>query len=139
MGDHRWKSLLDNHDRVVRDQLRRFHGREIKTMGDGFLASFDGPARAIRCVRAIAETVGELGLEVRAGVHTGECDIRGDDLSGLAVHIAARIAALAGAGEILISNTVKDLVAGGGITFEDRGAHELKGVPGTWNIFSAGT
>ena len=136
LGDQRWRVLLDSHDRAVRDQLRRFRGREINTTGDGFFASFDGPARAIRCAQAIAETTARLGVEVRMGLHTGECDVRGDDLGGLAVHIAARVGALAGPGEVLVSGTVKDLVVGSGIELDDRGEHELKGVPGAWKLFA---
>jgi class 3 adenylate cyclase/pimeloyl-ACP methyl ester carboxylesterase len=136
LGDRRWRGLLDTHDQRVRDQLRVFRGREIKTTGDGFLASFDGPARAIRCGSAIIDSIADLGVEVRVGLHTGECEIRGDDLGGLAVHIAARVGALAGPGEILVSSTVKDLVVGSGIEFDDRGEHALKGVPGSWRILS---
>jgi class 3 adenylate cyclase len=120
----------------VREQLRRFGGREIKTMGDGFLANFDGPARAIRCALAISEATRALGVDVRAGLHTGECEVRGDDLGGLAVHIAARVGALAQPGEVLVSRTVADLVAGSGIEFDGRGEHELKGVPGTWKLLA---
>jgi class 3 adenylate cyclase len=136
LGDHTWRVLLDAHDRAVREQIRRFKGREIKTTGDGFLVSFDGPARAIRCAQAIGQTVGQLGIEVRTGLHTGECEVRGDDLGGLAVHVAARVAALAPPGAILVSGMVKDLVAGSGIEFEDRGERELKGVPGSWKLFA---
>jgi class 3 adenylate cyclase len=136
LGDQRWRSLLDVHDRRVRDELRRFRGREIKATGDGFVASFDGPARAIRCARAIAQAAGKLGIELRIGLHTGECEVRGDDLGGLAVHIAARVGTLAGPGEIFVSGTVKDLVVGSGIDFIDRGDHELKGVPGSWKLFA---
>ena len=136
LGDERWRTLLDAHDRTIRDQLRRHRGREIETSGDGFFASFDGPARAIRCAQAIVEAVGTLGIELRVGLHTGECEVRGDHLGGLAVHIAARVGALAAPGEILISGTVKDLVVGSGIEFTDRGEHELKGVPGTWKLFA---
>jgi class 3 adenylate cyclase len=136
VGDRRWKSLLDSHDRAVREELEHFRGREINTTGDGFLASFDGPARAIRCAQAIVKATTRLGIEVRAGLHTGECEVRGDDLGGLAVHIAARVAALAAPGETLVSGTVKDLVIGSGIEFSDRGDHELKGVPGSWRLFS---
>jgi class 3 adenylate cyclase len=139
MGDPRWHTLLDTHDRMVRDHLRRFRGKEIKTTGDGFLASFDGPARAIRCAQAVIEAARELGIEVRVGLHTGECEIRGDDLGGLAVHIAARVGALAGPSEALVSSTVKDLVAGSGIEFEDRGEHELRGVPEAWRLYSVKT
>jgi class 3 adenylate cyclase len=136
LGDKRWRALLDAHDRAVRDQLRRFRGREIKTTGDGFLASFDGPARAIRCARAISEAGRELGIELRAGLHTGECEVRGDDLGGVAVHIAARVGAVAGPGQVFVSTMVKDLVAGSGIEFADRGEHQLKGLPGSWRLFS---
>src|SRR5262249_15626462 len=136
-GDQRWRVLLDTHDRTVRDQLRRFRGSEINTTGDGFVASFDGPARAIRCAQAISDATGKLAMELRIGLHTGECEVRGDDLGGLAVHIAARVGALAGPGEILVSSTVKDLVAGSGIDFEDQGEHQLKGVPGSWKLYRA--
>ncbi len=136
VGDQAWRRLLDSHDRLVREELHRFRGREIKTTGDGFFASFDGPARAIRCAVAIGEANATLGIDRRAGLHTGECEVRGDDLSGLAVHIAARVGALAGPGELLVSSTVKDLVVGSGIEFEDRGEHELKGVPGPWKLFA---
>ena len=136
LGDDRWQVLLDAHDRVVREQLQRFAGREIKHTGDGFLCSFDGPARAIRCVGAMLEATGTLGLELRVGIHTGECEVRGGDLAGLAVHLAARVSALAEAGEILVSSTVKDLVAGSGIAFLDRGERELRGVPGRWTLYA---
>ena len=114
----------------------RFRGREIKTAGDGFLATFDGPARAIRCAGAVVEAVRPLGIEIRAGLHTGECEVMGDDVGGIAVHIGARVAALAGPGEVLVSSTAKDLVAGSGIAFEDRGLYALKGVPGEWRLFA---
>jgi class 3 adenylate cyclase len=136
LGDERWRSLLDVHDRAVREQLRRFRGREINTTGDGFVASFDGPARAIRCAQAISEATKKLGLELHIGLHTGECEVRGDDLGGLAVHIAARVGSRAAPGEILVSGTVKELVFGSGIQFEDRGAPSLKGVPGTWTLYA---
>jgi class 3 adenylate cyclase len=136
VGDRRWHDLLDAHDAAVRRELSRFRGREINTTGDGFIASFDGPARAIHCAAAITKAVRDVGVDVRAGLHTGECEVRGDDLGGLAVHIAARVATLAAPGGVLVSGTVKDLVAGSGIQFEDRGEHELKGVPGTWRLFS---
>jgi class 3 adenylate cyclase len=135
LGDQRWRDLLDAHDRAVREQLRRFRGREINTTGDGFVTSFDGPARAIRCAEAIVEATGKLGIELRAGLHTGECEVRGDDLGGLAVHIAARVAGLATRGEVLVSGTVKDLVVGSGIEFTERGEHDLKGVPGPWQLY----
>ncbi|HXW81277.1 MAG TPA: adenylate/guanylate cyclase domain-containing protein [Acidimicrobiales bacterium] len=136
VGDQRWRSLLDAHDKTVRGQLRQFRGREINTTGDGFVASFDGPARAIRCAHAIVEAISDLGIDVRIGMHTGECEVRGEDLGGLAVHIAARVGAFASPGETLVSRTVKDLVVGSGIEFEDRGEHELKGVPGSWQLFA---
>jgi class 3 adenylate cyclase len=136
LGDRKWRTQLDAHDRAVREELRRFRGREINTTGDGFVASFDGPARAIRCAQAIDEATATLGVELRIGLHTGECVVRGDDLGGLAVHIAARIGASATPGEVLVSGTVKDLVVGSGIDFRDRGERELKGVPGTWRLFA---
>lgn len=136
LGDRRWHSLLDSHDKAVRGELHRFRGREINTTGDGFVASFDGPARAIRCAQAISEAVCKLGVNVRVGLHTGECEVRGDDIGGLAVHVAARVAALASAGEVLVSGVVRDLVAGSGIEFDDRGERELKGVPGSWKLFA---
>ena len=136
LGDQRWRSLLDRHDAITREQLRRFHGREVNTTGDGFIASFDGPARAIRCARAIAEAVTSLGIDLHIGLHAGECEVRGDDLGGLAVHIAARVGKLAAPGEVLVSGTVKDLVVGSGIEFADRGDHQLKGVSGLWRLFA---
>lgn len=136
LGDERWQALLGDHHRVTRRLLDRFGGHEIKTVGDGFLATFDGPARAIRGALAIRDGLGELGLEIRAGLHTGEIEVQSDDIAGLAVHIGARISALAQPGEVLVSSTVKDLVAGSGITFEDRGSHELKGVPGEWRVLA---
>jgi pimeloyl-ACP methyl ester carboxylesterase/class 3 adenylate cyclase len=138
LGDRRWRELLEGHDEIVREQLVRFRGREVKTTGDGFLATFDGPARGIACARAIAAAVKPLGIEVRAGLHTGECEIRGEDIAGITVNIGARISALAGAGEVLVSGTVKDLVVGSDIEFESRGKQTLKGVPGEWIVFSAG-
>jgi pimeloyl-ACP methyl ester carboxylesterase len=136
LGDRRWRALLDTHDAAIREQLRVFRGNEIKTTGDGFLASFDGPARAIRCGQAILECTADLDIEVRIGLHTGECEVRGDDLGGLAVHIAARVGALASPAEILVSSIVKDLVVGSGLEFDDRGDHELEGVPGTWRLLA---
>jgi pimeloyl-ACP methyl ester carboxylesterase len=136
LGDRRWHHLLENHHRIVRRHLVRFRGSEVHTTGDGFLATFDGPARAIRCACAIVDEVRALGLEVRAGLHTGECEVMAGDIGGLAVHIGARIAALAAPGEVLVSNTVKDLVAGSGLSFADRGVKSLKGVPGDWRVFS---
>ena len=135
IGDHAWRDLLERHHALIRSQLARFRGREIDTAGDGFLAAFDGPARAIGCALAIREAVGTLDLQVRAGLHTGEVEVLGDKLAGVAVHTGARVAAEAGAGEVLVSSTVKDLVAGSGIEFEDRGTHELKGVPGEWRLY----
>jgi class 3 adenylate cyclase len=129
MGDRDWRALLDAHDAVVRSQLNGFRGREVNTSGDGFLAMFDGPQRAIRCAMAIRDAVQSLGIEVRAGLHTGECEVRGDDIGGIAVHIGARVSALAGPNDVLVSSTLRDLVIGSGLEFEDRGAHELKGVP----------
>jgi class 3 adenylate cyclase len=136
LGDRRWHELLDRHHAAVRRQLARFDGSEIDTAGDGFLARFDGPARAIRCARAIQDAVRSLGLEIRAGVHTGEVELRDGDVAGIGVHIGARIGARAQGGEVLVSRTVTDLVAGSGIGFSDRGEHELKGVPGTWRLFA---
>jgi class 3 adenylate cyclase len=139
LGDRRWRSLLDAHDNAVREQLRRFRGNEINTTGDGFVASFDGPARAIRCAQGITQATEQLGVDLRLGLHTGECEIRGDDLGGLAVHVAARVGALAAPGEVLVSGMVKDLVVGSGIEFTDRGDHQLKGVPGSWTLFAVQT
>ena len=136
LGDRRWREVLDAHDAAVRRELARAHGREIKMTGDGFVAAFDGPARAIRCAQAISGSARELGLTVRAGIHTGECVVRGDDLSGLALHIGARVAALARPGEVLLTSTVRDLVMGSGARFEDRGTHALKGVPGEWRVLA---
>ena len=137
LGDRRWRSLLESHDEAVREQLGRFRGSEIKTTGDGFLATFDGPARGVDCAREIAAAVRELGIEVRAGLHTGECEVLADDVAGMAVNIGARIGALAQPGEVLVSSTVKDLVVGSGLEFQPRGSHTLKGVPGDWNVFAA--
>ena len=136
MGDRDWHALLDAHDAVVRSQLARFRGREVNTSGDGFLAMFDGPQRAIRCATAIRDAVQALGIEVRAGLHTGECEIRGEDIGGIAVHIGARVSALAGPNDVLVSSTLRDLVIGSGLDFEDRGTHQLKGVPGEWRLFA---
>jgi class 3 adenylate cyclase len=136
MGDRDWHALLDAHDAIVRVQLNRFRGREVNTSGDGFLAMFDGPQRAIRCAMAIRDAVQALGIEVRAGLHTGECEIRGDDIGGIGVHIGARVSALAGPNDVLVSGTLRDLVIGSGIEFEERGAHTLKGVPGEWRLFA---
>ena len=137
VGDQRWREMLDEHHRLVRRELERYRGREIDTAGDGFLSTFDGPARAIRCARAISDSVRSLGLEVRAGLHTGECELVGNRIAGIAVHTGARIVALARPGEILVSSTVKDLVAGSGIEFVEHGEHELKGVPGRWQLYAA--
>ena len=134
LGDARWRALISDHDRLVRGELARFRGREIDRRGDGFLAIFDGPARAIRCAFSIVERVHELGIRVRAGLHTGELDIMEAGIAGIAVHIGARVMSLAGPDEVLVSSTVRDLVAGSGLSFTDRGTHELKGVPGTWRI-----
>jgi pimeloyl-ACP methyl ester carboxylesterase len=128
LGDRRWRELLESHHAADRRELARFGGRELDTAGDGFLAAFDGPARAIRCGRAVADAVGALGLEVRAGVHTGECEVLGDKLAGITVHVGARVAAQAAPGEVLVSSTVRDLIAGSGIELEDRGLHALKGI-----------
>ncbi len=136
LGDRRWRDLLDSYYGLARRELDRFRGREIKTMGDGFLATFDGPARGIRCACAVSESVGQLGLAIRAGLHTGECEMMGEDIGGIAVHIGARVAAKAAPGEVLVSSTVKDLVAGSGLQFEDRGSHALKGVPEEWRLFA---
>jgi pimeloyl-ACP methyl ester carboxylesterase len=135
LGDRAWRDLLGRHHSLVRRELVRFRGRELDTAGDGFFASFDGPARAVRCARAIVESVRELGLEVRAGLHTGECEVLDGKVSGIAVHTGARVASLANGGEVLVSSTVRDLVAGSGIQFEDRGTHELKGV-GEWHVYA---
>ncbi len=128
--------MLHAHDERVRTELSRFRGVEVKTTGDGFLASFDGPARAVSCAQAIADGVRDLGIEIRAGCHTGEVEVLAGDLGGIAVHIGARVAALAGAGEVLVSSTVKDLVVGSGLAFEDRGVHQLKGVPDAWHLYA---
>ena len=136
LGDARWRELVARHDELMRSELERHRGREVKTMGDGFLATFDGPARGIRCARAIADEVRSLDIELRAGLHTGECELIGDDIGGMAVNIGARISGLADADEVLVSSTVKDLVVGSGISFTDRGPRELKGVPGEWHLFA---
>jgi pimeloyl-ACP methyl ester carboxylesterase len=138
LGDREWRDLVDRHDALIRRALERFDGRAIKTTGDGFLATFDGPARAIRCASSIADEVRRLGIEIRAGLHTGECEVMSDDVGGMAVNIGARVASKAGAGEVFVSGTVKDLVVGSGIDFDDRGTHELKGVPGEWRIYAVG-
>jgi class 3 adenylate cyclase len=135
LGDRAWRDLLDGHDRVVRRQLERFGGREVKSVGDGFLATFDGPGRAVQCACATRDAVKGLDLEIRAGLHTGEVEVRGGDLAGIAVHLAQRVSAVAGAGEVLVSRTVPDLVVGSGIRFEERGEYQLKGIPGTWTLY----
>jgi class 3 adenylate cyclase len=137
LGDQRWRQLLGTHDAAVRRELERFRGREVDTAGDGFLATFDGPARAVRCALSAGEAVRQLGIEVRAGIHTGECELDGEKVRGIAVHTGARIASLAGPGEVLVSQTVKDLVSGSGLAFDDRGIHSLKGVPGEWRVYAA--
>jgi class 3 adenylate cyclase len=136
LGDQRWRDLLVTYYTVVRREALRFRGREISTAGDGCLVTFDGPARAIQCACAMSDAVRRVGLEIRAGLHTGECEVVGNDVQGIAVHISARVAAQARAGEVLVSRTVKDLVAGSGLRFADRGTHVLKGVPETWQLFA---
>jgi class 3 adenylate cyclase len=136
LGDRRWRELLDGHDEMVRAQLERFTGHEVKRTGDGFLATFDRPARGIRCALAIRDDSHVLGIDLRAGLHTGELGRRGDDVGGIAVHICSRVAACAHGNEVLVSSTVKDLVAGSGLEFADRGEHALKGVEGTWKLFA---
>lgn len=136
MGDRDWHALLDAHDAVIRAQLSRFRGREVNTSGDGFLATFDGPQRAIRCAVSIRDAVQALGIQVRAGLHTGECEVRGDDIGGIGVHIGARVSAQAGPNDVLVSGTLRDLVIGSGLAFEERGSYQLKGVPGEWRLFA---
>ena len=136
LGDEGWRTLLLNHDLVVRGSLTRFRGQEVKTIGDGFLATFDGPARAVRCAIAIRDALSDYGLDVRSGLHTGEIITSGGDVTGIAVNIAARVSAMAAPHEVLVSSTVKDLVAGSGIGFESRGTHRLKGVPDEWRLFA---
>jgi class 3 adenylate cyclase len=137
LGDGPWREMLEAFYAKIREVLRQYRGREINTVGDGFFAAFDGPARAIRCANAIRNSVRSLNIEVRCGLHTGECELLGDDLAGIAVHTGARVAGLAGPGEVLVSQTVRDLVAGSGLAFEDRGTHILKGVPNEWRLFRA--
>jgi class 3 adenylate cyclase len=137
VGDSRWRGLLDRHDSAVRRLLVRYRGVEVKTTGDGFLAVFDGPGRAVRCAQAAVDAARSLGVEIRVGVHAGECEARGNDYAGIAVHVGARVAALAAPGEVLATSTVRDLVAGSGIEFDERGEQELKGVPGTWRLYAA--
>ena len=136
LGDRAWRDLLHDHHMAVRRELSRFRGQELDTAGDGFFAVFDGPARAIRCAQSVVARVGELGLDLRAGIHTGECELHDGKVAGIAVSMGARVAALAQASEVLVSSTVKDLVAGSGIEFEEHGAHELKGIPGEWGLFA---
>ncbi len=136
VGDRRWQALLEQHDRLIRCTLARFHGREINTTGDGFLATFDAPASAIRCACAVVDGVAELGLNVRVGVHTGECELSEGRLGGIAVNIGARVTGVAAPGEVLVSNTVRELVAGARLGFQDRGVWALKGVPGQWRLFA---
>ena len=136
LGDARWRDLLDRHDQNIRSQIERFRGREVNTVGDGFLAMFDSPGRAIECAQAIRDGTSALGIEVRAGLHTGEVECRGDDVAGMAVHIGARVAALASGGEVLVSGAIPPLMVGSGLKFGDRGEHELKGVPGTWRLYA---
>jgi class 3 adenylate cyclase len=137
LGDRGWRALLERHNSTIRRQIERYRGQERGTAGDGFLATFDGPARGVRAARAIRDAVRPLGLEVRAGVHTGEVELVGDDIAGMGVHIGARIAALAGPGQVFVSRTVRDLVVGSELMFEERGSHPLKGVPGDWEIYEA--
>lgn len=136
LGDSRWKTILESHDSLVVREIDRFRGRRVKTTGDGVLATFDGPARAIRCAGSITAAVGELGVQIRSGIHAGECELRDGDVAGIAVHTAARVSALADPGEVLVSQTVKDLIAGSGIELEERGSYELKGVPGEWRLYA---
>jgi class 3 adenylate cyclase len=136
LGDRRWRARLEDHDRIVRARLARWRGREIKAIGDGFLATFDGPARAVSCGAEIVEEMAGLGLSIRVGLHTGECELRSDDVSGIAVHIASRVMHEAEPREVLASSTVKDLVVGSGLRFADRGAHALRGVDGEWRLYA---
>jgi class 3 adenylate cyclase len=137
LGDKGWRELLDRHHALVRQELQRFRGLEIDTAGDGFFATFDGPARGVRCALAIRDVIRGLDIEIRAGLHTGECELMGDKVGGIAVHIGARVAAAAEAGKVLVSRTVKDLVAGSGLAFTPTGVHRLKGVAGDWELYSA--
>jgi class 3 adenylate cyclase len=136
LGDRRWRRLLEDHNHVARRELERFRGREIKNLGDGILATFDGPARSVRCAHALRDALRPLGVQIRSGIHTGECEVMDGDVGGVAVHIGARVLGMAEPGEILVSSTVKDLVPGSGIRFEDRGSHQLKGIPGEWRLFA---
>ena len=135
LGDRQWRTLLDRHDEAVRQQLVRFREHEVKNLGDGFMATFDGPARGVRCASAIADAAQQLGIAVRGGLHTGEIELKGDDIGGIAINIAARVAAMADPNETLVSSTVRDLVAGSGLRFIDRDRHELKGIEGEWQLF----
>jgi class 3 adenylate cyclase len=137
LGDQAWHDLIDRHHATVRQELERFRGREIDTAGDGFFATFDGPARGVRCALAIRDVVRQLGIEIRAGLHVGECELTGDKVGGIAVHIGARVIGLSGPGQVLVSRTVKDLVAGSGISFTAFGQHDLKGIEGGWDLFLA--
>jgi class 3 adenylate cyclase len=139
LGDRRWRDVLDAHDRIIDHELERFRGRKVNPTGDGMLATFDGPARAVRCAQSLIAATRTLDLDIRAGLHTGEVELRGHDIGGIAVHIGARVSALAGPGEVLVSRTVTDLVAGSGIEFEDRGEHSLKGIPEPWRLFAVST
>ena len=139
LGDGPWRDVLDRHDQSVRTLIERYRGREVKTVGDGFVATFDSPGRAIECALVIRDTLKALGIEVRAGLHTGEVEFRGDDVAGIAVHIGARVSALAGPGEVLVSGAVPPLLTGSGIEFAERGEHQLKGVPGLWRVFAVGS
>jgi class 3 adenylate cyclase len=136
LGDRKWAEVLDRHDAVVARELERYRGRKVNPTGDGMLATFDGPARAVRCAEAIRDEVKPIGIEVRAGLHTGEIELRGEDIGGIAVHIGQRVSALAKAGEVLVSRTVTDLVVGSGLEFEERGERELKGIPGRWMVYA---
>ena len=136
LGDDHWRDLLDSHDNLVRRELLRFGGREVNTAGDGFVASFASPSVALDCAEGIVEAVQTLGIDVRVGIHAGEVEVRGQDIAGMAVHIGARVAALAGPGEVLVTSTVREIVTGSRRTFADRGEHQLKGVPGTWCLYS---
>ena len=137
LGDERWQMLLSEHQAVVRRHLEAFRGREVKTTGDGFLATFDSPARALKCALAVRDSVATLGLELRAGIHTGECEVFKGDVSGIAVHLAARVLGAAAPGEVLVSGTVRDLLLGSDLSFEDRGRHKLQGIEGEWQLFAA--
>src|SRR6202008_2645228 len=136
LGDHRWRDLLDNHDTIVRHELQRFGGREVNTAGDGFVATFASPSAALACADEIVDAVRTLGIEVRVGIHAGEVEVRGADVAGMAVHIGARVAALAGPSEVLVSSTVRDIVTGSRRRFDARGEYELKGVPGAWALYA---